>query len=223
MTAGEAAAIHGLATISDTQLESGSGATSAQPREVPLTLHASSEPSDAALARKVQEGDAAAFDRLVGRHMQRAFGVAFRLLGQREDAEDLVQEAFIAALQKIDTFDGERDFGPWFYRILVNRCLNARKSRARRHTQDLPADAASGTPSPLLSTERAELRDRLSEAMQELPERQRVIVTMFDLEGFTSPEIAGVLGISDGTVRWHLHQARRVLREALEPYARRNA
>ena len=222
MTAGEATVIHGLA-ISDGQLEGGSGATSAQPREVPLTLHASNEPSDAALARQVQAGDVAAFDRLVVRHMQRAFGVAYRLLGQREDAEDLVQEAFIAALEKIDTFDGDRDFGPWFYRILVNRCLNARKSRARRSTQDLPADAASGTASPLVSTERAELRDRLREAMQELPERQRVIVTMFDLEGFTSPEIAEVLGISDGTVRWHLHQARRVLREALDPYARRNA
>ena len=56
-----------------------------------------------------------------------------------------------------------------------------------------------------------------------LPERQRTIVTLFDIEGFTSPEVAEILGISDGTVRWHLHQARRVLREALEPYARRNS
>jgi RNA polymerase sigma-70 factor, ECF subfamily len=182
-----------------------------------------SEVSDAVLAGRVQKGDAQAFDTLVGRHMQRAFGVAFRLLGQREDAEDLVQEAFLGALEKIETFDTQRDFAPWFYRILVNRCLNARKARSRRSTQDLPAEVQSAGPSPLLETERAELRRHLTRAMEALPERQRTIVTMFDLEGFSSPEIAEMLEISDGTVRWHLHQARRVLREALEPFARRKA
>jgi RNA polymerase sigma-70 factor, ECF subfamily len=181
------------------------------------------ELTDVQLAKRVQQGDAAAFDALVCRHLQRAFGVALRLLGQREDAEDLVQEAFMAALQKIDSFDTQREFSPWFYRILVNRCLNARKSRSRRSTVDLPGETASSVPSPLVDAERAELRRHLKTAMLALPERQRTIVTMFDLEGFSSPEIAEVLGISDGTVRWHLHQARRVLREALEPYARRKA
>ncbi len=146
-----------------------------------------------------------------------------RLLGQKQDAEDLVQDAFMAALDKIDTFDTQRDFAPWFYRILVNRCLNARKSRARRNSVDIPMDAASPVASPLLETERSELRRELNRAMELLPERQRTIVSMFDLEGFSSPEIAEVMGISDGTVRWHLHQARRVLREALEPYARRKS
>jgi RNA polymerase sigma-70 factor, ECF subfamily len=185
------------------------------------TVHPVAEANDAELAERVQRGDAAAFDLLVRRHMQRAFAVAMRLLGQREDAEDLVQEAFLAALEKIDTYDSTRPFAPWFYRILVNRCLNARKARARRTTVEVPAGTSSTTPSPLLETERSELRNHLKKALQLLPERQRVIVTMFDVEGFSSPEIAEVLGISDGTVRWHLHQARRVLREALEPYARR--
>jgi RNA polymerase sigma-70 factor (ECF subfamily) len=179
------------------------------------------QPTDAELARRVQHGDGGAFDSLVGRHMQRAFGVAMRLLGQQEDAEDLVQEAFLAALEKIDTFDSQREFAPWFYRILVNRCLNARKSRARRSTVDVPSEAVSGLATPILEAERSELRSHLIRALGLLPERQRTIVTMFDLEGFSSPEIAEVLGISDGTVRWHLHQARRVLREALEPFARR--
>ncbi len=222
MTAGEAATIHGPA-ISDPGILEGSAGTSSHLREVPSALDTAADLPDAELARRVQKGDASAFDLLVGRHMQRAFGVAYRLLGQREDAEDLVQEAFMAALDKIDSFDGSREFAPWFYRILVNRCLNARKSRLRRATQDLPASAASTTASPLIDAERAELRRHLKAAMDDLPERQRVIVSMFDLEGFSSPEIAEVLGISDGTVRWHLHQARRVLREALEPYARRNS
>ncbi len=179
------------------------------------------EPTDAQLALRVQRGDAGAFDVLVTRHMRRAFGVALRLLGQAEDAEDLVQDAFVAALQKIDTFDPERDFAPWFYRILVNRCLNARKARARRTTVDLPTEVAALGASPLVETERSELRHHLTKAMDQLPDKQKTIVTMFDLEGFSSPEIADMLEISDGTVRWHLHQARRVLREALEPYARR--
>src|SRR5690606_10167043 len=146
-----------------------------------------------------------------------------RLLDQREDAEDLVQDAFLAALEKIDSFDSQRDFAPWFYRILVNRCLNARKSRARRNTVDVPAEAVSNTASPLAETERSELRNHLSRALKLLPERQRVIVTMFDVEGFSSPELAEIMGISDGTLRWHLHQARRVLRESLDPFARRQA
>ena len=181
------------------------------------------EPTDAELAAQVQRGDADAFDVLVTRHMRRAFGVAMRLLGQAEDAEDLVQDAFVAALQKIDTYDSDRDFAPWFYRILVNRCLNARKARSRRTTVELPAEVAGSGASPLLETERSELRHYLTEALNRLPDKQKTIVTMFDLEGFTSPEIAEMLEISDGTVRWHLHQARRVLREALEPYARRKA
>lgn len=186
-----------------------------------LSPFSPAELTDAQLAQRVQRGDADSYNTLVTRHMQRAFGVAVRILGQAEDAEDLVQDAFVAALEKIDTFDAERDFAPWFYRILVNRCLNARKSRARRNTVELPADVMSATASPLLETERSELRHHLTLALAKLPEKQRTIVTMFDLEGFSSPEIAEVLDLSDGTVRWHLHQARRVLRDALEPYARR--
>jgi RNA polymerase sigma-70 factor, ECF subfamily len=194
-----------------------------KPGEGRAVAPVSSEMSDVQLATLVQAGNAAAFDMLVQRHMQRAFGVAYRLLGQREDAEDLVQEAFMAALQKIETFDTDREFSPWFYRILVNRCLNARKSRGRRSTVDLPGDAVAGNASPLVETERSELRHSLTQALAALPERQSTIVKMFDLEGFSSPEIAEVLGISDGTVRWHLHQARRALRDELEPFARRKA
>lgn len=202
-----------------TERAMGEGGPSAGGRSVPAVSIA--DPSDAALARRVQRGDAAAFDLLVQRHMKRAFGVAFRLLGHAEDSEDLVQDAFIAALQKIDTFDSSRDFAPWFYRILVNRCLNARKSRARRAVSELPPDVATSLASPLLDAERAELRQQLRTALDQLPERQRSIVALFDIEGFSSPEIAEMLEITDGTVRWHLHQARRTLREALEPHVRR--
>src|SRR5690606_19062683 len=181
------------------------------------------EPDDSELVERVREGDVDAYDVLVTRHMKRAYSVAYRLLGQREDAEDLVQDAFLAALEKIDTFKKGRRFSPWFYRILVNRGLNSRKSRSLRRMEALPPEIVDASRSPLRDTERAELRERLSEVIDALPPRQKSIVELFELEGFSSLEIAEVLGLSDGTVRWHLHQARGKLREALGPFARRNS
>jgi RNA polymerase sigma-70 factor (ECF subfamily) len=175
---------------------------------------------DEALAERVRRGDAEAFDTLVSRHLRRAYGVAYRLLGQREDAEDLVQEAFLAVLERIDTFQAGRSFAPWFYRILVNRGLNAHKARAVRVTKEIPVSAAARGPSPERAAEQEELRRELRSALEGLPERQRVIVELFELEGFRSPEIAGILEISEGTVRWHLHEARRMLRRVLAPFGR---
>lgn len=180
------------------------------------------EDDEAGLVERVRRGDPGAFDALVSRYMRRAFAVAYRLLGNREDAEDLVQETFMAVLRKIDSFERGRAFAPWFFRILVNRGLNARKSRALRTADELPEHAASGGASPERAAERAELRGRLRAAMDGLPERQRVIVELFELEGFAGPEIAEILEISDGTVRWHLHEARKTLRQALAAYERKD-
>jgi len=172
------------------------------------------------LAERVRAGDAAAFETLVTRYSRRAFSVAYRLMGQKEDAEDLVQDAFMAVLQRIDTFQAGRPFGPWFFRVLVNRGLNARKARSLRTVDEIPETAAHHGPSPEREAERTELRDRLRRAMDALPERQRTIVELFELEGFLGPEIAEILEISDGTVRWHLHEARKTLKKALAPYQR---
>lgn len=182
---------------------------------------APADDGESALVERVRRGDAAAFDALVVRYMRRAFGVAYRLMGQKEDAEDLVQETFLAVLQRIGTFEPGRPFAPWFFRILVNRGLNARKARSLRTTGEIPESAASALASPEREAERGELRDHLRSAMETLPDRQRTIVQLFELEGFTSPEIAGILEISEGTVRWHLHEARKTLRRALAPHDRR--
>ena len=186
------------------------------------TERVAADVADEELVERVRGGDFAAYDALVARHMRSAFSIAYRVLGQREDAEDLVQDAFMVALEKIDTFRAGHRFAPWFFRILVNRGLNARKARSLRQTDAVPADAATREPTPHVHAERAELRERLETAMKTLPERQQVIVRLFELEGYTSPEIAEMLELSDGTVRWHLHQARQTLRAALAPYARRN-
>ncbi len=200
-----------------------STAASALPVDIaPARAAAAAVDDEPALVERVRRGDPAAFDALVTRYMRRAFAVAYRLLGNREDAEDLVQETFMAVLQKIDRFERGRPFSPWFFRILVNRGLNARKARAVRATDEIPDHAATAGASPERHAERTELQARLRRAMEALPERQRVIVQLFELEGFGGPEIAEILEISDGTVRWHLHEARKALRQALAAYERKD-
>jgi RNA polymerase sigma-70 factor (ECF subfamily) len=200
-----------------------SAALPARLHAVRASERAVTEVADEELVERLRAGDVAAYDTLVNRHMRSAFSVAYRLLGQREDAEDLVQDAFMVALEKIDSFRAGHRFAPWFFRILVNRGLNARKSRSLRQTDALPAELSTREPTPHAEAERTEMRERLDVALAALPERQRTIVRLFELEGFSSPEIAEILELSDGTVRWHLHQARQTLRQSLAPYARRNS
>jgi RNA polymerase sigma-70 factor (ECF subfamily) len=167
------------------------------------------------LVERVRGGETAAFDVLVRRYLRRAYAVAYRILGHREDAEDLVQEAFMTALDHIDTFQVGQPFGPWFFRILVNRGLNARKARAVRQTAPVPDVAADSRSSPLADVERGEVRERFRAALEAMPERQRLVVQLIDVDGMKAPEVAEMLEISPGTVRWYLHQARAALRAAL--------
>lgn len=172
---------------------------------------------DARLIERVRAGDAEAYGELVRRHMRRAFSIAYRILEHREDAEDVVQESFLRALERFGSLEPGRPFAPWMYRIVVNGALNYRRARSVRRTEEIPEDARADGTAPDGAAEQAELRRRLREATAALPERQRTIVQLADLEGFTSAEVAEILGLSDGTVRWHLHQARRTLRQALAP------
>jgi RNA polymerase sigma-70 factor, ECF subfamily len=169
---------------------------------------------DAALVRRVRDGDSAAFDEIVNAYMRQVFQVAYRVVGHREDAEDLVQDCFLAAYQYLDSYDADRPFGPWITRIVLNRGANLRRSRARRATEP-ETDTVSPAPSALDEATRAEAREKLAEVLATLNERQRMIVTMCDVDGMTSTEIGERLDLAPGTVRWHLQEARRLLRRAL--------
>ena len=144
--------------------------------------------------------------------------VARRLLGNMEDAEDLVQEAFIRALDRISTFDQSRAFAPWFFRLLINTGINARKARALRAAEPERAEFASKAANPLELAEREDLHERFVAALASLPPRQRLVVSMFEVDGLSTAEIAESLGISCETVRWHHHQARQALRQALAAF-----
>lgn len=165
----------------------------------------------------MRAGDSTAFDGLVALYMRPAFQMAYRVVGHREDAEDLVQESFLAAYQYLDSFDADRPFGPWLNRIVMNRGANLRRSRMRRQMEP-EVESVSAAPSALEESTRTEARELLLRALATLNERQRMIVTLFDVDGLTSTEIGERLSLAPGTVRWHLHEARRVLRGALSSY-----
>jgi RNA polymerase sigma-70 factor (ECF subfamily) len=171
---------------------------------------------DRELLVRVQDGDTGAFDALVQRYLPRARILARRLMPDPDDADDLVQDAFLRALDRIATFDVSRAFGPWFTRLLVNTGIDQRRRRAVRRTESQDPETFAGKSSPLRDAERAELRESLDEAMQKLPQRQRLIVSLFEIDGHSTEEVASMLNVSQVTIRWHLHQARRTLREALK-------
>ncbi len=169
------------------------------------------------LVERVRQGDPDAFAALVDRYADQAFAVAYGFLQHAQDAEDLVQDALLRALERIDSLRPGSSFGPWFYRLLVNAALNRRKYLARRRTAELPLTAPAQD-SPALDSERAQLQTRLAQALGRLPGELETVVILHDLEGFTHPEIADILGIPEGTCRSHLFRARRVLRALLEDF-----
>lgn len=189
-----------------------SASVPAEPAASPERVAAAAR--DGALVARAREGDSSAFDALVRSYMEQAYRVAYRVVGHREDAEDLVQEAFLAAYQYLDSFEVGRPFGPWLMRIVLNRGANLRRSRARRSTEP-ETEGVSEAPSALEESEQRDLGRVLHEALETLSERQRLIVTMFDVDGRTSAEIGEMLELAPGTVRWHLHEARRHLRGVL--------
>jgi len=189
-----------------------SASVPAEPSPSPTRLAAAER--DGALIERARAGDATAFDTLVRAYMEQAFRVAFRVVGHREDAEDLVQEAFLAAHQYLDSFEVGRPFGPWLMRIVVNRGANLRRSRARRSTEP-ETEGVSDAPSALEESEWRDTGRVLQDALATLSERQRLIVTMFEVDGMSSAEIGEMMELAPGTVRWHLHEARRHLRGVL--------
>lgn len=185
---------------------------------IPRLVEPSVDRQESLLLARVQRGDHEAFDPVVRAHIRPAYRIAYRLLKGHEDAEDLVQEAFSVALANIDRFDLTRPFAPWLYRIVVTRGLNRFRGRARHVLEALPHDLISSEPDPLDHTEREEVGQAVQAALAALPERQRLIVQLFEIDGFTSEEIGAMLELPAGTVRWHMHQARRALRNLLAPF-----
>jgi RNA polymerase sigma-70 factor (ECF subfamily) len=173
-------------------------------------------PDDAPLARRAAEGDSDAFGVLVDRYAGSARRMARTVLDDSHDADDAAQEGFLAAWLAIDKYDPRQPFAPWLLRIVINEARDLRRRRTVRTTTSIPLSVEARGLSPEAATDAALIGDRLREVLATLPERQRMVVMLFDAEGWTHGEIAGLLGVPDGTVRSELHHARRALRQSLE-------
>jgi RNA polymerase sigma-70 factor, ECF subfamily len=165
------------------------------------------------LVREAQSGSDDAFAALVRMHQRRAYGVARSIVLSHEDAEDAVQEAFLHAHRALGRFMPEQSFGAWLYRIVSNAALDLVRRRKVRETDELPETVALPFRDP---GESGELRARLARALRKLQPRQRAVIVMHDVEGFTHGEIGDALGIPEGTARSDLHHARAALRGLLK-------
>lgn len=170
---------------------------------------------DGSLVAQALRGDERAYGELVGRYARAAYSMAYSVTGRREDAEDAAQESFIVALERLEECRDPNRFGAWLLAIVRNRARNLVRREMLREGEDIPHGTASRVAAPDLDTERSELRERLTWALGTLNEVQREIVLLHDLEGWKHKEIAEKLDMPSGTVRSHLHYARKRLRECL--------
>jgi RNA polymerase sigma-70 factor (ECF subfamily) len=173
------------------------------------------EETDAQLVLAVRGGNRAAADRLLERYLRACRAVALAVTGSEDDADDVCQDGFITAITRIDECRDPERFGGWLLQIVRNRARNHLRARAVRETRPLPEVATGNTADPSAAAERNELRLRLNAALQALSAQQREVVLLHDLEGWTHREIAERLHLPAGTVRSHLHYARRKLRDLL--------
>lgn len=178
--------------------------------------------ADAALVLRAQHGDTEAFGALVARYMRPAYFSALGLVGSREDALDLSQEAFARAFRARQQIDPARPFYAWYYTILRRLCVNWRRDRrTERAGLDLAAPwlealAGAQTETPAQAAERHETRRRVARALAALDDADREVLVLKEFEGLKYREIAARLGIPIGTVMSRLYSARARLADALE-------
>jgi RNA polymerase sigma-70 factor (ECF subfamily) len=172
--------------------------------------------TDLALAERCRANAPEAFEELYRAHAPRLFGLACRLVG-RADAEDLLQEIFLAAHRRLGSYRGEAALGTWLFRLATNCCLDHLRSRAGRRAAltdelDDEPDATGSQAGPILG-----VVDRLDleRALADLPPGARAVFVLHDVEGFEHREIAELLGVAEGTSKSQLHRARLRLRRVL--------
>jgi RNA polymerase sigma-70 factor, ECF subfamily len=180
------------------------------------------------LVRLAQSGEEAAFEELIRRHQQRVFGLVSGILRRREDVEDVVQQVFLKVFVSLKRFDQRAAFSTWLYKISVNECwdyLRKKKVRPLLYEADLSEEqvsrldgVVSADQPPASSSDRAEARDLLERMMEKLPEQDRELLVLKEVEGFSVQELAEILDLNVNTVKVRLFRARARL---MDVYRRR--
>jgi len=185
-------------------------------------------PPDEDLIRTAMDGDEEAFRGLMERYKGRAYGVALGIVGDPDEAQDVLQDAFVKAWYRLRDFRFGSNFYTWFYRLLVNQAIDRWRKRSRAATVPLdenwlseevsPPDTAVYPKTPEELARNRELVEGLNRAIGALPEYHRTVILLREVDGLSYEEIAQVLDCSVGTVMSRLHYARAKLREALREY-----
>jgi RNA polymerase sigma-70 factor (ECF subfamily) len=174
------------------------------------------DPLEARAIALLKNGDTSASDYLVSKHLRRVVGIAWGIVRNAHDAEDLAQEAFVKAIESIDRFRTGQPFAPWIYRIVTNLALDVMKHRGKfRHEELLETEPAARRDDSDLRAVTGQIGQRIDAAIESLPEMQRIVARLHLVEQFDHAEIAAMTALSDGTVRSHLSLARKKLREQL--------
>lgn len=197
---------------------------------MPVSRLAGEGREDARLVRKCREGEPLAFEELVRKYQDPVFSIAYRMVGDREEARDLAQETFVKVLERLDTFNIRMPFRSWLYRVCANASIDHLRSRVRR--QSVPAERALaeeaggyGVVVELRGPDREipenvslsnETADTVREALRELPPNYRAVVVLHHMEGMSYSEIGQVLGVPRNTAKTWGHRARAMLCESLE-------
>jgi RNA polymerase sigma-70 factor (ECF subfamily) len=182
--------------------------------------------SDGTLVRQVLGGQRVAFDELIRRYQRQAVAVSFRLLGNSHDALEVSQDSFLKAFASLATLEKPEAFGGWLMRIVSNLSLNYRRSRKIRSQLPLddllgpsePTQAEGPGVDPVRSLEGKELGARLHEALNQLPEKQRLAIVLFTIQEMPQKQVAETLGCSVEAVKWHVFQGRKRLKELLKDH-----
>lgn len=191
---------------------------------------------EALVAKFRQTKDPSAFKSLVRRYENRIYNAAFRILGNAEEAQEVVQDTCIKLHQSLNSYKGNASFAAWIFRIAHNTCMDKLRTRQRRNifsflsfdpqstaedseeVDNVVKQAADLNSDPAVKLDLSEQGEMVARSLKLLPENQRMVVVLHDMEGFSYAEIAQIVGASLGTVRSRLHYGRLKLRELLEPY-----
>ncbi len=197
----------------------------AVPPPIPAAARVATAEAPDALVHAARQGDVRAFNELVRRYRPRLLALALHLTGSAQDAEDIAQDSFLRAFQRIQEFEGRSAFFTWIYRIALNRSLQVIQQRRRRAGVDLDdprvalAVAVDAGNAPQSALELREIYAQLVYAFDRLSPLLRTTVVLTTLQGMSHPEAAAVLNTTEGTIAWRMHEARNQLRRALDAAA----
>lgn len=179
------------------------------------------------LIEKSKQGDIDSFEKLIRDHQQLAFNIAYRMLGNIEDAKDVSQDAFIKIFKSINSYKGDSSFSTWLYRIVTNTCIDELRKRNKRQilSYDIPIATEEGEvernlpdpgPTPEDIVDRKESQRKIRDAINNLNEQHKAVIVLRDIKGFSYDQISEILECPEGTIKSRISRARSALKSLLE-------